>query len=39
MRDRAYVAKDVRIPEGEANLSFNTAKYHITKSPHHEISK
>ena len=31
MRDRAYVAKDVRIPEGEANLSFNTAKRHITK--------
>lgn len=39
MRDRAYVAKDVRIPEGEANLSFNTAKCHIAKSPNHDITK
>ena len=39
MRDRAYVAEKRRIPEGEANLSFNTAKCHIAKSPNHDITK
>jgi len=39
MRDRAGATRDVRIPEGEANLSFDSGKRQISRSQNHEIAK